>query len=198
MAARRNRGRNRRTQDSYGHRARREGYAARSVYKLEEIDRRLSLLRRGKRVLDLGAFPGSWTQYAADRVGREGRVVGIDLQEFAGELPPQAEMRAADVLTLDPSTLGTFDVVLSDMAPSTSGQRHADQFRSTELYLSALRIAAEVLAPGGTFVGKIFQGAEFEDAREQTRQRFARVRVLRPRATRDESYELYLVGLDRR
>lgn len=190
--------RRRRHQDAYGRRAKREGYAARSVYKLEEIDAKLKILRRGARVLDLGAFPGSWTAYAAEKVQREGRVLGIDLTPFKGELPPNAEMREGDALEIDPSALGgpaSFDVVLSDMAPSTTGHRFTDQARSEELFLRALAVAESLLAPGGAFVGKIFQGGDFQNMKEEVRRRFTTVRIVRPKATRKESYEVYLCGL---
>ena len=191
-------GRTRRPQDHFGHKAKREGYPARSVYKLQEIDKRTGLLRRGQRVLDLGAAPGSWTLYAAERVGREGKVLGIDLNEARVGLPPQASFRAMDVFALDfASELGpgSFDVVLSDMAPHTSGQRHRDQFRSYELYMRALEIARAVLVPGGAFVGKIFQGPELEQARAATKEGFATVRTLKPEASRSESFEIFLAGL---
>lgn len=187
----------RRPQDHFGDRAKREGYPARSVYKLQEIDRRVQLLRRGQRVLDLGAAPGSWTLYAAERVGREGSVLGIDLNEARISLPPQVTFRALDVFAMDMrAELGeaAFDVVMSDMAPHTSGQRHRDQFGSYELYMRALAIAAEVLAPGGAFVGKIFQGPELEAARAATRAAFEKVKIVKPEASRSESFEIFLVG----
>ena len=187
----------RRPQDHFGDRAKREGYPARSVYKLQEIDRRVQLLRRGQRVLDLGAAPGSWTLYAAERVGREGSVLGIDLNEARVSLPPQVTFRALDVFAMDVrAELGeaAFDVVMSDMAPHTSGQRHRDQFGSYELYMRALAIAAEVLAPGGAFVGKIFQGPELEAARTATRETFDKVKIVKPEASRSESVEIFLVG----
>jgi 23S rRNA (uridine2552-2'-O)-methyltransferase len=90
---------------------------------------------------------------------------------------------------------GPFDLVVSDMAPKTSGQRHADQYRSYELVMRALQLTKAVLEPGGAFVAKIFQGAEFEDARNAVREVFGKVRIIRPEATRDESYEVFLVGL---
>ncbi|MGE0790553.1 MAG: SAM-dependent methyltransferase [Sandaracinaceae bacterium] len=189
--------RRRRHQDAYGRRARREGYAARSVYKLEEIDKKLRILRRGARVLDLGAFPGSWTTFAADKVQREGRVLGIDRTPFRGALPPHAEIREGDVMEIAAADLGgpaSFDVVLSDMAPSTSGHRFTDQARSEALFLRALEIARSVLTDGGAFVGKIFQGGEFEAVRDQVRASFSTVRVIRPDATRRESYEVFLCG----
>jgi len=133
-----------RPQDAFGDKAKKDGFAARSVYKLEEIDRRTQLFRRGMRVLDMGAFPGSWTQYAAQRVGAEGRVLAVDQQEWRGIFPPHVETRQCDVLALTPIDLGglaSFDIVLSDMAPWTTGVRFVDQSRSFELYLHALAIA---------------------------------------------------------
>ncbi|MGB5703051.1 MAG: RlmE family RNA methyltransferase [Polyangiales bacterium] len=186
----------RRKQDHHGRRARREGYPARSVYKLQEIDRRVGLFKKGHRVLDLGASPGSWTLYAAERVGPGGRVLGIDLNDPEIALPSQAEIRTLDAFEADPASFGgPFDLVISDMAPKTSGQRHADQYRSYELVMRALELAKMVLQPGGTFVAKIFQGAEFEDARNAVREVFAKVRIIRPEATRNESYEVFLVGV---
>jgi 23S rRNA (uridine2552-2'-O)-methyltransferase len=193
--------RTRRPQDHFGDRAKREGYPARSVYKLQEIDRRAQLLRRGQRVLDLGAAPGSWTLYAAERVGREGHVLGIDLNEARVALPAQVTFRALDVFAMDVhAELGaaSFDVVLSDMAPHTSGQRHRDQYGSYELYMRALAIAGQVLVAGGAFVGKIFQGAELEEARAATRALFEKVRIVKPEASRSESYEIFIVAQGRR
>lgn len=191
-------GRTRRPQDHFGDRAKREGYPARSVYKLQEIDRRAQLLRRGQRVLDLGAAPGSWTLFAAERVGREGKVVGIDLNEARVTLPPQVSFRALDVFKFQPLEefgAASFDLVMSDMAPHTSGQRHRDQFGSYELYMRAVEIAGQVLASGGAFVGKIFQGPELEQAREATRAHFKTVRIIKPEASRSESFEIFIVGL---
>ena len=137
--------------------------------------------------------------YAAKRVGPSGRVLGIDLNDHEVTLPAHAEIRVLDVFAVDPEMLGgPFDVVISDMAPKTSGQRHADQYRSYELFMRALGLGTSVLEPGGHFVGKIFQGQEFEDARNAVREAFGKVRVIRPKATRDESYEVFLVGLGRR
>jgi 23S rRNA (uridine2552-2'-O)-methyltransferase len=156
----------------------------------------VGLFKRGQRILDLGASPGSWTLYAAEKVGPEGRVLGIDLKDPDVALPKQAEIRTLDAFEVDPAVLGgPFDAVISDMAPKTSGQRHADQYRSYELVMRALELSKSVLRPGGTFVAKIFQGAEFEDARDALRACFGKVRIIRPKATRDESYEVFLVGL---
>ncbi len=187
-----------RPQDRFGKRARAEGFPARSVFKLEEIDRRVRLLRRGQRVLDLGAFPGSWSLYASKVVDKEGRVLGLDRTEPRGATPPNLEMRQADVLEVDPTTLGQFDVVLSDMAPSTTGQRQLDQYRSFELFMKALAIAKVVLVPGGHFVAKIFQSGDFPEAQKAVREAFDTVRVIRPEAVRKESYEIFVVGLGRK
>jgi 23S rRNA (uridine2552-2'-O)-methyltransferase len=156
----------------------------------------VGLFKTGQRVLDLGASPGSWTLYAAEKVGPSGRVLGLDLNDPEIALPPHAEIRTLDAFEADPATLGgPFDLVISDMAPKTSGQRHADQYRSYELVMRALELAKTVLQPEGTFVAKIFQGAEFEEARNALREVFGKVRIIRPKATRDESYEVFLVGL---
>lgn len=192
-----------REQDHFGRRAKREGFPSRAIYKIQEIDRRLGLLRRGQRVLDLGAAPGSWTLHACDRVGPSGVVVAVDLQALTIPLPPHAHALCADVLALDPSELeriagARFDVVVSDMAPSTSGQRHRDQTLSHDLYMRALAIAEVALVPGGSFVGKIFQGPDIEAARTATRALFAQVRALKPDASRKESYEIFLAGIGRR
>jgi 23S rRNA (uridine2552-2'-O)-methyltransferase len=168
------------------------------VWKLEEIDRRLGLLRRGQRVMDLGAFPGAWTMYAARKVVPGGQVLGFDLQSFRGSLPPGAEIRTGDAFALNPVELGSFDVVLSDMAPNTTGTRLADQARSHALFMQALRLCAHCLRPGGSFVGKLFQGPDFEEARAAMRALFRETRVMKPEASRQESIEVFLVGLDRR
>lgn len=192
-----------REQDHFGRRAKREGFPSRAVYKIQEIDRRLGLLRRGQRVLDLGAAPGSWTLHACERVGASGVVVAVDLQAIGVPVPAHARVVCADAFALDPAELvrvagGRFDVVLSDMAPSTSGQRHRDQARSHELLLRALAVADAVLAPGGAFVGKVFQGPDTDAARAAMRAAFGQVRTLKPDASRKESIEVFLAGLGRR
>ena len=190
-----------RPQDHFGRRAKKAGYPARSVFKLQDIDRRLKLLGPGQRVLDLGASPGSWTLYAAERVGPRGMVLGIDINPAAIALPAHASIRQGDVLAIEPAAIegaGDFDVVLSDMAPDTSGHRSLDQYQSYELYARALLIATWVLKPGGAFLGKIFQGTEFERARAQTREAFTTVRILKPPASRKQSYEIFLLGLKKK
>lgn len=158
----------------------------------------MRLFRRGQRVLDLGAAPGSWTMYAATRVGLEGRVFGIDIQPHRAALPTNARIEVLDVHALQLDTLGAFDVVISDMAPNTTGARETDMYRSYELFMTALDVADRVLVPGGHFTGKIFQGKDFPDAQKAVRERYTETKVVRPKATRDESYEVFLVGLKKR
>jgi 23S rRNA (uridine2552-2'-O)-methyltransferase len=187
--------------DRYTARAKKEGFAARSVYKLEEIDRRLRLLRPGHRVLDLGAAPGSWTQYVAPKVGARGRVVALDLNPLRVVVPPHVTALQMDVLAAsldDIAALGPFDVVISDMAPHTTGIRDADAANSAELVSRAIDIAVRVLVPGGKLLAKIFQGQEFEQVRAKMRQHFDEVRVLKPEASKRESVEIYLAGLRRK
>ncbi|MEI8259815.1 MAG: RlmE family RNA methyltransferase [Deltaproteobacteria bacterium] len=187
--------------DHFSRKAKKEGFAARSIYKLEEIDRRIRLLRPGLRVLDLGAAPGSWTQYAGPKIGARGRIVAVDLNPLRVAIGPQLKAIQMDVFKAsldDFRALGPFDVVLSDMAPHTSGIRDADVARSCELVERALEIAGAVLVPGGKFLAKIFQGDGFEEVRAHMRVMFDEVRILKPEASKRESTEIYLAGIGRK
>jgi 23S rRNA (uridine2552-2'-O)-methyltransferase len=181
--------------------AKKAGYPARSVFKLEEIDRRVHLLRAGMRVLDLGAAPGSWSLYACQRIGQGGKLLAVDRSPLGITLPPQARFEQGDALTLANealSELAPYDVVLSDMAPNTSGNRSADQARSFELFMRALQVAATLTKVGGSFVGKIFMGEDLPLARAELRRHFESEKLIRPEGTRSVSYELFLIGLGRR
>jgi 23S rRNA (uridine2552-2'-O)-methyltransferase len=180
--------------------AKAQGYPARSVFKLEEIDRRVRLLSPGQRVLDLGAAPGSWSLYAAERVGARGVVLAIDRQPILQAFPPQVHVAQGDALTLETSALSEFapyDVVLSDMAPNTSGSKTADQARSYELFARAVVVARELGRPGSHFVGKLFMSADFEAARASLTEAYAKCQVIRPEGTRSRSTEVFLVGLNK-
>jgi 23S rRNA (uridine2552-2'-O)-methyltransferase len=183
--------------DAFFRKARGEGFAARSVYKLEEIDRRVRLLRPGDRVLDLGCRPGSWMQYARRVVGAHGAVVGIDRDPLPHAIAG-ARVLVGDVFAVsDAELLGdlaAFDVVLSDMAPNTTGIRATDQARSAALVEEALGRAERLLAPGGAFVAKIFQGPDVDGIRKRMSTRFSEVRTLKPDGSRAESTEIYLAG----
>jgi len=183
--------------DAFFKKARDAGFAARSVYKLEEIDRKLRLLRAGDRVLDLGCRPGSWLQYALKVVGPHGAVVGIDRDPLPQPIPGARVLRADLYTAADGELLGelkAFDVVLSDMAPNTTGIRATDQARSAALVEEALGRAERLLAPGGAFVAKIFQGPDVEAIRKRMAARFSDMRTLKPEGSRAQSIEIYLAG----
>ncbi len=187
--------------DHFTKAAKARGFPARSVFKLEEIDRRVRLLRAGQKVLDLGCAPGSWSLYTCERIGPTGRLLAVDLQPIAQLLPSNATFIQGDALALAETTLAAhapYQVVLSDMAPNTTGNRNADQARSYHLYSFALSMAARLGDQGSSFVGKIFMGPDFELAREQTRELFAQVRLIRPEGVRPNSFEIFLVGLEKR
>ena len=148
-------------------------------------------------MLDLGCAPGSWLQYARTRVGPGGALVGIDRAALEPPLPG-ARTLVGDVFEVDPKELlgelAAFDVVLSDMAPDTTGVRHMDQARSELLFERALDIAEATLAIGGAFVGKLFQGPDFEKLVRRCRQRFDQVKIIKPESSRTRSIEQYVVG----
>jgi 23S rRNA (uridine2552-2'-O)-methyltransferase len=182
--------------DRFHQRAKATGFRARAVFKLEELDRAHGLLEPGDRVLDLGCAPGSWLQYAASRVGERGALVGIDRVAVPGLAG--ARLLVGDVFAVAPAELlgelAAFDVVLSDMAPDTSGVRHLDQARSEALFERALELAEATLAPGGRFVGKLFQGPDFQTLIARCRTRFATVKTVKPASSRSFSIEQYVVG----
>ena len=183
--------------DAFFRKARGAGFAARSVYKLEEIDRKVRLLHAGDRVLDLGCRPGSWLQYALKVVGPHGAVVGIDRDPLQQSIPGARVLHGDIFATPDAELLGplaAFDVVLSDMAPNTTGVRATDQARSAALVEEALARAERLLAPGGAFVAKIFQGPDLEAIRKRMAGRFSDVRMVKPEGSRAQSIEIYLAG----
>ena len=181
--------------DPYVQGARQAGYRARAAYKLLEIDRRFGLLEPGRTVLDLGSAPGSWAQVAA---ARGCRVIGLDLAEVA----PIAGATILQGDAFDPATAaalrgaagGPVAVVLSDMAPSSTGQRAVDRLRAEAIGEAVLALLPELLAPGGSAVIKLVRGAESGVTAEAKRQ-FERVQLVRPEVTRRQSSEVYLVGL---
>ena len=187
-------------QDHFFNQAKREGFAARSVYKLQEIDRKRRLLHPGMRALDLGCAPGSWLQYAAERVGPSGSVLGVDLPPVAAKLPPQVRLLTGDVFSLSAQDLlaegggELFDVILSDMAPKTTGIKQADAARSATLVRRVLSLARETLKPGGACLAKVFQGVEMKALRNEFAEAFERVSVQKPKASRGESVEVFLLG----
>jgi 23S rRNA (uridine2552-2'-O)-methyltransferase len=189
--------------DPYVQRAKSEGYRSRAAYKLMEIDDRDHLMHPGMVVVDLGAAPGSWTQVAMQRVGSSGRVFALDLlpvESLPGLEFIQGDFQDEAVLAELETRLGglAVDVVLSDMAPNMSGIETTDQARSIYLGELALDFAVRHLKPGGRFLIKVFQGAGFMEFRSQILQSFASVQVRKPKASRDRSPEVYLLGVGRK
>lgn len=189
----------RQEKDPYVKKARAEGWRSRAVYKLVEIDRREKLLHPGMTVVDLGAAPGGWSQYAAGIVGESGRVVALDL--LAMDPLPGVEFIQGDfgdehILEALMSCVGerATDLVLSDMAPNISGMRSVDQPRAMLLAELAADLAEQVLKPGGSFVCKLFHGEGFDVFVRAVRQKFERVSVRKPAASRPGSRETYLVA----
>ena len=187
--------------DHYSERAKKERYPARSVFKLKEAQKKFRLIKKGDRVLDLGCSPGSWLLYAAELTGKRGRVLGIDLKAIRIKLPPHAETLTADILTIDRTWINKqklgnlFNVVLSDMAPATTGNKGLDAARSFQLCQGALSIAEMALKPGGAFICKIFQGEEFKEFSDIVRNRFKRHKIFKPRSSRKESKEIFILGM---
>jgi 23S rRNA (uridine2552-2'-O)-methyltransferase len=193
-----------RPRDHFFEKAKREGFRARSAFKIDEIARRFRLLRPGARVLDLGAAPGGFLQVIASEVGLGGFVLGVDLEPIQPLGMPQVQTLALDVLDeaavprLAAAVGGPLDAVFSDLAPKTTGIRTTDEARSIRLADRALEIARAHLRPTGTFVAKLFMGGDFEQYRARVAGDFEEVKIVRPDATRRASVEVYLVGLRRK
>ena len=181
--------------DKYFKKAKREGRLARSFYKLEELDRRAKLIKAGNRIIDLGACPGSWLEYILEKVGGNGKVCAVDLNVINKKFKGKVEFKKIDIRDVTPDMFGVknFDVVVSDMAPKTSGIKLVDQARSLELCEIAAKFAIETLVKGGNFVCKIFESPEVQPFRESLRDKFAAIRMIKPDACRDESLEVYVV-----
>ncbi len=188
-------------QDKYFKRAKKENYAARSVYKLKEMDKRFRIFKKGQTVLDLGAAPGSWTQFAGERVGKSGHVLGVDIQSTRHAFPDNITFLQADIFSDAPeliksmAPLKPFDVIISDMAPKTTGIKFADQAASLELCEKAFEVALNYLKNGGNFAVKIFDGPEIQEYRNSVRPYFGKIKNFKPHSSRNESKEFFIVAL---
>ncbi len=186
--------------DFYYRRAKEQGLRARSAFKIDEIVKRHRLLAKGQAVLDLGAAPGGFLQVLAELVGERGAVVGVDLEPVRNLGKKWVRTGILDLLAPDAVEhiralhAGPFDLVTSDMAPKTIGIKVTDEARSLTLCRMALSVACRTLKPGGHFVAKVFMGGDFPAFKKEVAASFARVDVARPQATRDSSYEVYIVG----
>lgn len=196
------------TKDRFFHKAKDEGFKARSVYKLSEIQQKYKVLKSGQNVIDLGCSPGSWSQYAHEQIGPSGKLLGIDLKPvdlklaralfFQGNIIE--EMNSGDFQVKIREFFGEekVNVVVSDMAPNTTGIKSVDQARSLELCEMALDVAERFLKPHGAFVAKLFHSQEFTGFRKKLESSFEKVYALKPEATRSISKEIFLVALKKR
>ena len=187
--------------DFYFQKAKSENYPARSVYKLKELDTKFHLLKKGMRALDLGASPGSWSLACAEKAGPDGLVLACDLKSLASGLPSQIIFMQEDVFAPSPEFRaalkkhGPFDLVLSDMAPATTGSKFTDQARSFNLASEAFRAACAHLRPGGNFVVKIFMGPDAQELFSQIGAAFDKAKTFKPKSSRAESRETFFIGL---
>ena len=187
--------------DTHYRRAKAAGYRARSAYKLIELDDRFHIVRKGDRVVDLGAWPGGWLQVAAERAGPRGRVVGIDLAEVTSLGISTVTTIVGDVhdrtaiLALKELLGGLAAVVLSDLAPKLTGVRDTDEARATDLASAVLDASRELLRSGGRLLMKLFMNSDFPSLMARLREDFERVTTTRPEATRRGSSEVYAIGV---
>jgi len=189
--------------DEYVKRSQKEGYRSRAVYKLQEIQQKDNLIRQNMQVVDLGAAPGGWSQYAVELVGKNGRVIASDIlpidplpfvEFIKGDFTEESVLNEIlDVLANNEKNQGA-DVVISDMAPNMTGVEATDQPRSIYLCELALDMACQILKPGGAFVAKVFQGDGSDAFLKEVRNHFKKVRVRKPKASRPRSREVYIVA----
>ena len=188
--------------DGYYRQAKREGKRSRAIYKIEELDRRFKLFRKGQKILELGAAPGGWSEYIAGRIGPSGRLLGLDLLEIRGLPSPPCLTLVADILA--PTTGDQIDQLLppplagavSDLAPNLTGIRATDQANSIAIMEAALKLVEPRLKAGGFFVCKLFQGPELKAFQRRVGARFRQTTLAKPRSSRKSSTEIYLVARD--
>jgi 23S rRNA (uridine2552-2'-O)-methyltransferase len=186
--------------DEYYNRAKQEGYRSRAAYKLKQLDAEAGLISEGDTVVDLGAAPGGWLQVETELSGESGTVVGVDLQRIEpidGVETVRGDMTEAETQERITDRIGEADVVVSDMAPNMTGEYSLDHARSVYLARTAFETALELLAPGGDFVAKVFEGPDTDDLRADIDDEFEYVRTIHPEASRDASSELYMVAKGR-
>ena len=190
--------------DYYFLKAKAENYPARSVYKLDEIDTRFKILKPGMKILDLGASPGSWSLGAAKKIGPKGFIVACDLKIPTADFGPTVKFFQEDILhpseafTNALSVIAPFDLVMSDMAPATTGNKFTDQARSFELAFTAYEFAQKYLGENGNFIVKIFMGPDVEQLVKEARQTFSSVKNFKPKSSRSESKEIFLVAIKKK
>ena len=194
----------RKINDYYSRKAKKEKYPARSIYKLEEAQLKYKFLRWGDSVLDLGCYPGSWSLYASEVIGPKGIVVGVDLQQAdQAARPGGAPIHWLCQDILEPELISkvrkfrpAFKVIVSDLAPKTTGNKWADAQRSLDLVRQTLSLAEVLLLNKGHYICKVFQGGDFPDFVAEVKKRFAMAKVLKPKSSRIESREVFVLGMD--
>ncbi|MFP4002101.1 MAG: RlmE family RNA methyltransferase [Thermoplasmata archaeon] len=182
--------------DGYYHKAQEEGYRSRAVYKLEQIDEKFNIFRKGDVVVDLGAAPGSWSEYAVEKVGK-GNVLAVDkrrMREIDGVSFHQGDVTDESFLRRISIIAGDVDVVISDMSPDLTGNYSMDHARSIYLAQHALNFCDANMDRGGKFVVKVFQGEDFQDYMDKVKKYFKSVYGHSPRASRESSSEMYVIG----
>lgn len=187
--------------DHYFREAKRNGYRSRAAYKLIEIDEKRHILKKGDLVLDLGAAPGSWLQVVSQRIGPDGKVIGVDLSAIDGALPENVVILQDDVTTLTQSSFAAetvFDVILSDMAPNTTGNKTIDHHGSVRLCHTALDLATTMLKTGGNLVMKVLEGEAYPELLNRASDSFDTAKGYKPKASRSISSEMFIVCLGRR
>ena len=189
-------------QDHYFKKARKEGFAARSAFKLKEINQKFKIIKSGNRVLDLGCFPGSWMQYISLVIGDKGLVIGIDRTKLI--IPIRENMRfvQSDINDIDfsahKSFVDCYDAICSDMAPNTTGIKNVDSERSLQLCQTALLIAQHKLRRRGSTLVKILRGGSFERLLHQMREEYKTVKIIKPKSSRSESKEVFVLGVNKK
>lgn len=182
--------------DGYYHKAQQDGYRSRAIYKLQQIDEKFDIFREGDVVVDLGASPGSWSEYAVEQVGKE-NVLAIDkrrMRELEGVSFYQGDLTDKEFFRRISIIAGDIDVVISDMSPDLTGNYSMDQARSVHLAKGAFHFCKTNLDQGGKLVVKVFQGSDFEDYLELVKENFHSVYCHSPKASRESSSEMYVIG----
>lgn len=186
----------------FSRKARKENFPARSVYKLQEIQKKFNIIKKGDVVLDLGCYPGSWLLYTSGLVGPSGMVIGLDLKPVEVAIPQNVKVLTGDAekegVDLLRSVKLTYNTIISDMAPATTGRKDIDSYRSFELCRVALEIAEYFLSPQGNFVGKIFHGADFKEFSNIVKTMFTDQKTFKPQSSRKASKEIYVIGIGRK
>ena len=187
--------------DYYYQKAKKENYSARSVYKLKEINEKKHFIKRGQKILELGAAPGSWSEYVSKILGQEGFVLGIDLKERPKKISDNAPFIRGDVFEIDLSVYKnytkSYSGIISDMAPNTTGHKNTDHLQSVALCEKSLYLSLQLVKKGGYLLVKIFQGSDFQNFVNRMKKHYGSVSILKPKSSRKESKEIFILGLNK-